>query len=172
MPSCPLPAHHSRKPSRMPESHPLHTRRKTRSIAFFWLPRAPNQPGHPEPQSHKIPSSWAVGAGAPRAEGPGNPSQPPLPLPSLLGRVCGSGGGRLWLCALLDRFSGSSWPWVVGMWSLWGNPEFTLEGQVQVEVLGQKPLLVFRQRQSSPTMLCGQKALWHLGCPVSLSPIL
>lgn len=45
------------------------------------------------------------------------------------------------------------------MWSVWGNPELTLEGQVQVEVLGQKPLLGlngnFRPPRSVARMSCG-----------------
>lgn len=81
-------------------------------------------------------------------------------------RVCGSRGSRLWLCALLAHFSGSLWPGVVGMWPLWGNPELTLEGQVQVEVLGQKPLLGSKGSFRPPCSVAGTSCgIWDVLSP-------
>lgn len=81
-------------------------------------------------------------------------------------RVCGSRGSRLWLCALLAHFSGSPWPGVVGMWPLWGNPELTLEGQVQVEVLGQKPLLGSKGNFRAPSSVAGTSCgIWDVLSP-------
>lgn len=134
-----LPTRHAWKPGRMLSNHSLNTQgHQKRKYLLLVAASCPRSAGDTqESQNHRILSSRRGSRNQSPEELGIITFLPSLPLSSLLSRVCGSGRGRLWLCALLAPYLWVTEPGVVGTWSLWKISEVTLQSLGQVEVLRQ-----------------------------------